>query len=188
MELGIGLNVEIKHLRQKADDACPADCETASSEREIARETVRVLQEMDVDLGNLVFSSFSTHALEIVKESLPQVKRALLVEAIPDNWREEVERLGCSSLNFNSKLATQKQVAALNAAGQECYSYTVNDGARAWELLQWGVSGVFADCPAEIEAYLQGQEALVREKGQGLPRVPSAIDGFGAPPPTISVP
>jgi len=165
-ELDLGLNIEIKHLRKKADDACPADSDTASKEREIARATVLVLQDMEVDLSSLVFSSFSTHALEIVQAEMPEVKRALLVEAIPDDWRSEVKRLGCSSLNFNSKLATQEQVAGLRAAGQECYSYTVNDGARAWELLQWGVSGVFADCPAEIEAYLKEQEeALLEAQG-----------------------
>jgi len=72
-ELDLGLNIEIKHLRKKADDACPADSDTASKEREIARATVLVLQDMEVDLSSLVFSSFSTHALEIVQAEMPEV-------------------------------------------------------------------------------------------------------------------
>ena len=32
--------------------------------------------------------------------------------------------------------------------------YTVNDAARAAEVLSWGVSGVFSDCPHTILAAL----------------------------------
>mmetsp|Transcript_10211 Transcript_10211/g.19986 ORF Transcript_10211/g.19986 Transcript_10211/m.19986 type:complete len:278 (+) Transcript_10211:263-1096(+) len=154
-QLGLGLNVEIKHLRKKADDECLEGSEIAEREREVAMQTARVIREMNANTSALVFSSFSVWALEVIQREMPLVKRALLVEAIPDDWQDQVTRLGCSSINFNSKLATKEQVEKIRQCGVEMYSYTVNDPERAWELMQWGVSGVFADCPAEIESYLK---------------------------------
>lgn len=145
----LGLNIEVKHLRVNADDI-PTEEETVA-ERAVATETCRIIQSLE-DKDRICFSSFSVAALEICQVMCPSIPRSLLVEAIPSNWQSEVTRLGAVSLNFNHKKCTQQQVEEIQKTGTPMYCYTVNEGPRAVELLQWGVSGVFSDCPDVIEA------------------------------------
>lgn len=154
MMLTLVLFLQIKHLRKNADDE-PTE-EQSAAERETAEETCRILKELGPEAGKVLISSFSVEALEVCQAQLPSIPRSLLVEAVPQDWYEQVERLKCVSLNFNSKKVTQMTVETIAATGTPMYSYTVNDGDRAIELLNWGVDGVFSDCPDIIE------EAILR--------------------------
>jgi len=127
-------------------------------------------------LDKVIVSSFSTHALEVVQRDFPKLRRLLLVEAIPSTWREDYDRLGCESLCFNQKKATMEEILAIRDAGITMYSYTVNDGSRAQELISWGVKGVFADNPGELEAYLQFADDIASKDSKPLIRSRSASD------------
>jgi len=179
-ELGMGIDIEIKHLRVNADDYCAADSEIANREREIACATCKVLQGMNLEpsvLDKVIVSSFSTHALEVVQRDFPALRRVLLVEAIPSTWKEDYDRLGCESLSFNHKKATMEEILAIRDAGITMYSYTVNDGSRAQELISWGVKGVFADNPGELEEYLQFADDIAsKDVSKTLIRSRSASD------------
>ena len=105
---------------------------------------------------------------------LPEIPRSYLVIVIPDDWEATARRLGCISLNFHHTSATQEQVAPsptrshvsppdnariatqVQAVSRQISTlcYTVNDAERAAELLSWGVTGVFSDCPHTILAAL----------------------------------
>lgn len=179
-ELELGLDIEIKHLRVNADDDTPADSEIAEREREIAKETCKVLKKMQdegVSLDRILLSSFSTHALEIAHHEMASIKRCLLVEAIPHaTWKTDFDRLECSSFIFNNKKVTKDEVTAIRDMGVPMYSYTVNDAKRASDLLVWGVTGVFADCPDEVErgvAEIEA-EALLAVEIAAPPQIVSA--------------
>jgi glycerophosphoryl diester phosphodiesterase len=85
---------------------------------------------------------------------LPHFKRSYLVEDIPAGWEETVRRLGCVSFQFWHERCSQEQVEACARTGVPLYAYTVNDPARAQELMSWGLAGVFSDCPHTIRRHL----------------------------------
>jgi glycerophosphoryl diester phosphodiesterase len=148
--LGLGVNLEIKHATEHGGDI-PNEEEKAR-ERRLAEVTSSFIQQLGPTIAapsKVLFSSFSIAALEVLAARLPSYQRSYLVEAIPDDWQQTYERLGCVSLNFNQRLCTREQVQAVSAK-VPCFTYTVNDPQRAMELYAWGVSGVFSDCPKEI--------------------------------------
>ena len=163
-ENGLNLNLEIKYLRNslsvateqeiKARVASSFPCSRSCSflrqaEEALALATCQALVEFNADPAHLVLSSFSMEMLAVCAERIPQFRRAMLVWKIPDDWHSTFQRLGCCSLNFSADVCNEAQVRAIAATGTEMYAYTVNDPARAAELLSWGVSGVFSDwcCP-----------------------------------------
>jgi glycerophosphoryl diester phosphodiesterase len=128
-DLGLWPNVEIK--------ACPGrESETGDA---VAREILRC----SVGGTPPLLSSFSPAALEAARSSAPQLPRGLLVDTVPDDWREQLEALGCFSLHCGQRGVSQ---ALERAAGRvPILCYTVNRPAAVRELLARGVSAVVTD-------------------------------------------
>lgn len=132
VDLGLWANVEIK----------PATgCD---------RETGHVVAAMSAALWRAapvapLLSSFSIAALEAAAAAAPGLAGGLLVEAIPDDWRDAMARLGCVSLHCDYRHLTQARAQAVKDAGYGLLCYTVNDPATARELFAWGVDAVVTD-------------------------------------------
>ena len=92
-----------------------------------------------------LLSSFSINALEAAAAAAPDLARGLLVEAIPDDWRDTLARLGCVSLHCSVRHLTKAQVRSVRDGGFGLLCYTVNDPATARELFDWGVDTVVTD-------------------------------------------
>jgi glycerophosphoryl diester phosphodiesterase len=152
MALGLELNLEIKHSNDDAS-AVPSE-EERQREVDLATVTCQTLLALDADPERVFLSSFSTAALEVAQQMLPHFKRSYLVEDIPAGWEETVRRLGCVSFQFWHERCSQEQVEACARTGVPLYAYTVNDPARAQELMSWGLAGVFSDCPHTIRRHL----------------------------------
>lgn len=132
VDLGLWANVEIK----------PASG--------FEHETGNVVAAMSAELWRAapvapLLSSFSIDALEAAAAAAPGLVRGLLVEAIPDDWRDAVARLSCVSLHCSFKHLTRAQARAVKDAGYALLCYTVNDPATAKELFGWGVDAVVTD-------------------------------------------
>jgi glycerophosphoryl diester phosphodiesterase len=132
VDLGLWANVEIK----------PA----AGFER----ETGKLVAAMSGQLWRAaplapLFSSFSMDALEAAAAAAPGLARGLLVEAIPEDWRDAVARLGCVSLHCSFRHLTRAQARAVKDEGCALLCYTVNDPATARELFEWGIDAVVTD-------------------------------------------
>jgi len=96
-----------------------------------------------------LLSSFSEAALAAARDTAPHLPRALLVsEGLPLDWHARASRLGCSGVNLNHKHVTPDVVHEILGAGFTLAVWTVNDMARAHELLSWGCHAVITD---EIE-------------------------------------
>jgi glycerophosphoryl diester phosphodiesterase len=152
-ELSLGLNLEVKHVTAKSPDT-PTPEEKAMEE-ELAHVVCDKVEAMNVQPGELVFSSFSRPAIAVLRKRLPQFNCAFLVEEIPDDWEEFVTEHQCVSLNFWWKHPTNTP-EVIQACTRKilCYSYTVNDGDEANRLISLGVSGVFSDCPHTVASSL----------------------------------
>lgn len=92
-----------------------------------------------------LLSSFSEEALAAARQAVPELPRALLVDALPADWLERARALGCVALDANYRVLDAQLIAAAHAAGLRVLSYTVNDPERAAQLLGWGLDGLITD-------------------------------------------
>jgi glycerophosphoryl diester phosphodiesterase len=97
-----------------------------------------------------VLSSFSDVALAAARAAAPALPRALLVDAVPDDWQFRLERLSCVALDANHAALSAQQVAAVHAAGYRLLCYTANDLLRVRQLAAWGVDGIITDAVDRI--------------------------------------
>jgi glycerophosphoryl diester phosphodiesterase len=140
-ELGLGANVEIK----------PA----AGDEVATARATVEILRRRwPAALPPPLLSSFAPLALEAARDAAPEIARGHLFGRLPENWREQADRLGCVTVHCDQKHLTRSLARAVIDAGYPLLAYTVNDPARAREIIGWGAASVFTDCPDRVIAGL----------------------------------
>ncbi|MDR3451033.1 MAG: glycerophosphodiester phosphodiesterase [Alphaproteobacteria bacterium] len=97
-----------------------------------------------------LISSFDIEALTIAAQLHPGWPRGLLLEEWRDDWREIATRTNATSLHLNAESLTPERLVTLRETHVSTLAYTVNDPARARDLLNAGVCAVFTDNPAEI--------------------------------------
>ena len=98
----------------------------------------------------LVFSSFSRPSLSMARKRLPNIARGLLVGAVPVDWESLIDRYDCRNLHCDGAQLTATQSKLISDTGIGLYCYTVNDTAKAQNLLDSGVHGVFTDFPQRL--------------------------------------
>ncbi len=165
-DLGLGMNIEIK----------PA----LGQESATANAALAVLDEMsrpdDPEFaGAVVFSSFKSRSLEVLRDKGPRWPRGLLISHWRDDWRDEAQRLGCISLHpHHDLLVDQQTVREIKAEGLLILPYTVNDPKRAATLFGWGVDAIITDNPRRLSA-------VVRQSGSAGVGPYSPDLGLGIP-------
>ncbi|MCO5105669.1 MAG: glycerophosphodiester phosphodiesterase [Burkholderiaceae bacterium] len=97
-----------------------------------------------------VLSSFSAAALEAARRVAPELPRALLFGELPDDWLQRCRALGCVALDANHETLTEGVIAAAHRAGLRVIAYTVNEPARADQLLGWGLDALITDAVDRI--------------------------------------
>ena len=125
--------------------------DSAATATALVREIERAWQADEPPL----ISSFDRAALAAVRAARPDLPVAVIAPTLSDAWREAFSMLGAASLHVGERGLTREAVNPLVAGGIEIGVYTVNDAARAGELLSWGVGAVFTDCPGAIAAALR---------------------------------
>lgn len=137
-DLGLGLNLEIKHYPDFSIDAIVDAC-------------VPLVDEHWRDFDRLLISSFNGEILERLHRQRPGWMRGHLWVKLPDNWLEVARILELVSIHLDYHWVTEAQVEAIKHAGYELYCYTVNDRNAAARLTAWGVDGLITDDPALIK-------------------------------------
>jgi len=145
IEHDLGLNLEVKPV--------------AGLEVRTARAICPIVERIWPDHLPFVFSSFVPAALEATRAALPEAARALLVGAVPADWRTRLERHGCRNLHCDGKRLDGATALAVREADAGLYCYTVNDVELAGALLDSGVHGVITDHPARMLAALGAKGA-----------------------------
>jgi len=136
---GLMVNIEIKPM--------PGD--EARTGGAVALDALALWQGADVPP---LLSSFSESALEAAALSAPDLPRALLLDALPEDWLQRLDRLGCVALDANHNELDANIIQAAHNAGYRVLCYTVNDAARAKKLFEWGVNGLITDAVNVIAA------------------------------------
>lgn len=128
--LGLWANVEIK----------PAAGQEVETGRVVARHAAAAT-------GKLLLSSFSSVALRAAADEAAHLPRAMLVEAIPADWRERMMETGARAMHSAARALTVDALQAVSDAGFPLACYTVNRREEAERLFAMGVSAVFTDRP-----------------------------------------
>ena len=137
IDRGLGVNLEIK--------PCPGrEVETAEV---MLDHATRIWSD---DAPPPLISSFSQVSLESAMEVMPEWPRGLLIDEYIPNWKELAVHLDAHTLNIDGNTVTRDQIDEYLDYGKPILAYTINDPAKAKQLMEWGVSGVFSDCPDVI--------------------------------------
>ena len=111
----------------------------------------------------LLFSSFSVSALEIARDLLPTIPRALISgehTRDPRLWLEfawplwRLARCGAARWHPNQKLVHHRLLSALHRRGVAVQVWTVNTPVEAIALRDCGVDGVLTDRPGWLRTAL----------------------------------
>lgn len=129
----IWMNIEIK-------PASGFETVTGKIVGEVTREFYRHSQ-----FALPLLSSFAIDALAVAQSVAPDIPRGALFDRIPENWLKQLQELNAVSLHTNHKYLTPQLALSVKDAGFGLTCYTVNDAARARELLDWGVDALFTD-------------------------------------------
>jgi glycerophosphoryl diester phosphodiesterase len=139
---GIWMNVEIK----------PAPGAAVQTGRVVAELTARLCANEHLlqargaaDHPLPVLSSFSFDALLAARNAAPEIPRGFVVDAVPDDWQKRLAEIDALALHVNHRNLAAHQAAAIKAAGFGLFCYTVNDPARARQLLGWGADALCTD-------------------------------------------
>lgn len=92
-----------------------------------------------------LLSSFSPDALVAARLAAPGLRLGVLFTEVPSDWQAVLRRLGAFSLHCDHHHLSAQLAHAIRAAGYGLLCYTVNDPARARELLDWGVDAICTD-------------------------------------------
>ena len=92
-----------------------------------------------------LLSSFSETALAAAMQAAPELPRGLLFDRIPADWQQRAAALAVVAVHVNQKHLTAPLAQAIRAAGYGLFCYTVNDLARAREIIGWGVEAFCTD-------------------------------------------
>jgi glycerophosphoryl diester phosphodiesterase len=137
--LAMGFNLEIK--------PCPGrEVETA----QVAARTVK--QRWPGYLPTPIFSSFKAESLAASRAVAPEIPRGFLWDRLPSDWQRQISELGCAAVHPNARNLSREDVAAIKGAGFPVLAWTVNEPARARELMAWGVDSLITDAPAVVLA------------------------------------
>ena len=112
---------------------------------------VRAVREARAD-GRVIFSSFNPFAVARLARLAPEIPRALLVTDEVDAENKTYLRkmwLGFwarpNMVNLDQRMINPGLVEAFSERGTRVYAWTVNDTARARELIAMGTAGVISD-------------------------------------------
>lgn len=132
-ENNIFLNIEIKDMYGIVSDDAPVEAVVKEIKESGTNELVLI-------------SSFRHEYLKIIKDKLPNVPTAALVEGKhPPKLLEYLREFGVNGYNLNSELVDKQTAMMLREAGFFVCVYTVNDVKHAKELFDMGVNCIFSD-------------------------------------------
>lgn len=126
------VNLEIK----------PTPGEEARTGRVLAQHVARLWAHAHV---KPLMSSFSVEALRAVRDTQPDLPRALLQERWQPDGVQTALELGCQAVVVNHASLDDRRIRIAHEAGLKVLSYTVNDASRAATLWLSGLDGLITD-------------------------------------------
>jgi glycerophosphoryl diester phosphodiesterase len=92
-----------------------------------------------------LLSSFYEESLAAARAAVPDLQRALLLERIPENWKERLSHLGCIAIDADYRVLDATLVAEARRASYKVVTYTPNDPGVVAMLQAWNVDMIITD-------------------------------------------
>jgi glycerophosphoryl diester phosphodiesterase len=137
IELGLGLNIEIK-----AKD----DRSALTAEKGVAQ----ALSLWPADRQPPLVTSFSRAALKASREVAPHWPRGLVSDYWPKDLAEAVQQYGLSTIHVAVSAVDVAKVREAKDLGLEVLVYVVDEPKLAHQLFESGVASVFSDRPDQL--------------------------------------
>lgn len=123
-----------------------------------AEMTFRLIDNVIAELERLtpecqvIVSCFNHVLLSHFKQRAPHIPVGCLYEtcALYDDWKSVLEMVGADYIHPEDTGLTREKVQAFREAGYGVNVWTVNSAARANELFNWGVTGIFTDVAHQL--------------------------------------
>lgn len=112
--------------------------------------TAALLAATPLDVANTLVSSRDLRRLRAFRRARPDAMCAPVFRMPYPDMAGAARAVDAWSINIRNDLATPRRIGRLLDAGFRVLVFTVNDGERARELRQRGVSGVFSDFPDRV--------------------------------------
>lgn len=97
-----------------------------------------------------VISSFDMECLEVAAQLEPPWPRCVLMREWQNDWHDRLKQVDACAISFRHDYLTQERAKEITDIGINLLAYSVDDPARAKELLAWGVSAVYSCAPRAI--------------------------------------
>ena len=133
------INIELK-----GHDTAPA----------LLRLLARAQQELQLELSNILISSFHHPLLHWLQQQQPSLQLGMLIAHYPLELAASAARLGAASLHCDRSFIDKALVDDAHQRGLKVHVYTVNYQKDAIELAQMGVDGLFCNHPAQVQQWL----------------------------------
>jgi len=98
-----------------------------------------------------LLSSFSDTALAAAAQVAPELPRGLLIDGeLSSDWTQRARQLGCVAVHLDDRFVHEQTIQNVRAAHLRLVVWTVNDPARARQLLDWGADAIITDAVDRI--------------------------------------
>lgn len=131
------VNVEIKNSPDEPGFADPD---------ELAERVCGPLVRRNTD-DRWIVSSFNLATVHAVRARFPRLTTALLTDTVDPEAIERAATAGVAAINPDQRTVTPAAIQRARTAGLEVWPWTVDDGRRLTELIEWGVDGLFTNYP-----------------------------------------
>ena len=108
----------------------------------------------------VVVQSFEVTTVAALRDAAPDLRRGLLLEAVPPDLDDLADELGLTTVNPDGALlvADPTFVARRHAAGQEVAVWTLDEPWEWQTAERLRVDAVITDCPDRLRGWLVGRE------------------------------
>ncbi|GEA59065.1 glycerophosphoryl diester phosphodiesterase [Vibrio comitans] len=106
-----------------------------------------VIDESEIPLSQILFSSFDNEALHQMMRILPLVRRGQLWQKIPDDAYSLLHKIEAYSVHCDYRFLTEQKAQLIKEAGYQLYCYTPNFPELVEKHWQWGVDMMITDDP-----------------------------------------
>ncbi|MDK7742220.1 glycerophosphoryl diester phosphodiesterase [Helcobacillus massiliensis] len=124
----------------------------AAAGRALVDTVLKALDRLDPD-RRIILSSFNHLLIRRAADQLPGGPAGARIElaclftraTLREDWRTVIEMAGAGIVHPQDRGLTRAEVETMRAAGFDVNVWTVNDPARANQLLNWGATGICTD-------------------------------------------
>lgn len=136
--------------------------ESPQEKEHIVQGIIRILNESNTDLKQLIVGSFCPEIMLRVKERLPQIKiPTKLIGILEDiNMVTPFLEIGITHLAICNYIADADFLKSLKGHGLEVWIFTVDDPSRAKELVAHGADGIITNDPRVLISHFRSNDDL----------------------------